>query len=326
VIGGDGNGRNIEIPGYNIIGEKKSNSKLSFADFYEILSSLDSSIDDELTTDTLGLANLIKKGGYPNGWNDTQKNRIKEIIAKHKEEIKQDINTILKMDDSILEFILTNLYEDTNNVTPIKTLANNILQIVDESDDISIQTILDNLSKIVKYGYVLRKPDANKIPKYISLFEQLNTIKDTSIFLSETGVKTGDSLLIKIKNDEREFDIKILIKEFGWKVDLTDSYLYVLRQGDSMYTPMQGVTLSRSYLPRKGSKDWKDIIFCFTPGFGINVSFPQVGVDNNIQISTGLVLSLFDNAIFFTYGCDLTTAERKPYFGLGFSFVDMTKK
>lgn len=39
-----------------------------------------------------------------------------------------------------------------------------------------------------------------------------------------------------------------------------------------------------------------------------------------------MVLSLFNNAVFITLGTDLTTEERKKYYGIGFSFVDIAGK
>jgi hypothetical protein len=189
-----------------------------------------------------------------------------------------------------------------------------------------IDKVYKNLTILSRYGSVLMN-NGKITEKYSTLYQQLLTLlKDTSILLSECGVKKGDTLVIKIINYEREFKIKLIIKEFGWNGDVTDSYLYVQRKGSQEFTPMQGVTLYQLFTPRKYSADWADKWLFFAPGFGINVSFPQDKVNNSTQLSAGLAFSLFNNAVFLTCGADLTTKERLQYYGIGFSFTNIAGK
>lgn len=86
------------------------------------------------------------------------------------------------------------------------------------------------------------------------------------------------------------------------------------------------------------------------PGFGVNVSFPRfnsrvvdVTLDpaaeggtktvieyenggNKVDVAAGLVLTLFDDAIFFTYGWNLSVEEKREYVGVGFSFLDFAQR
>lgn len=114
------------------------------------------------------------------------------------------------------------------------------------------------------------------------------------------------------------------------------------------FAPTPGITYGWSYYPRNvlGSRDLTGIVRWLHPGFGINVSFPrfgdrvvrftqsdpattspaQVHVEEStapINVAAGLVASVFDGAVQFTYGWNLSVDERRRYWGVGFSFIKL---
>lgn len=105
------------------------------------------------------------------------------------------------------------------------------------------------------------------------------------------------------------------------------------------FTPAPGVSLTWTYRPRREDSRWGRAL---QPGAGFNVSFPKFGStiatftpstgstpamaefsDSNeeIDVGAGFVATLFNNALQFTYGWNLTADEERKYFGVGFSFV-----
>jgi hypothetical protein len=108
------------------------------------------------------------------------------------------------------------------------------------------------------------------------------------------------------------------------------------------FIPAPGVTLGVTLSSRRDKKFLRAV----QPGFGMNVSFPQfsstttrfvpvadaaptMSVDEpekQIDVSAGLVFSLFDNAVQFSYGKTLTASQKRDYFAVGFGFVKVIEK
>lgn len=107
------------------------------------------------------------------------------------------------------------------------------------------------------------------------------------------------------------------------------------------FAPAGGATFGWVYYARRSS-----LLRFLKPGAGVNVSFPRFAdktttitatgagqqpvvdakLSDQIDIGTGLVFSLFDNAIQATYGVNLTSRAPRSYWGLGFSFVGIAEK
>jgi hypothetical protein len=77
------------------------------------------------------------------------------------------------------------------------------------------------------------------------------------------------------------------------------------------------------------------------PGVALNVSFMNwnlpgdydvstgkfsTSTSSTVQVGAGFVVSLLDNAAQFTYGWNLQATERRPYWGVGFGFVEVGTK
>jgi len=158
---------------------------------------------------------------------------------------------------------------------------------------------------------------------------------------------------------------EIEVKQFGLKHAITDSFLFLYRLGlsskDTMvppgtpgmtlpagttapvkainFAPSPGVTLGLTYYKR-GTSGWDKFWRGLGPGVGVNVSFMNFndpGFDlstgtftnttgTNIQVGAGVIYSLLGDSIQFTNGWNLNVDRKRAYFGVGFSFVDFTKK
>jgi hypothetical protein len=76
------------------------------------------------------------------------------------------------------------------------------------------------------------------------------------------------------------------------------------------------------------------------PGIGVNVTFMNFADPrdfdpalnqfsttsaSNFQVGAGGVVSLFNNALQFTYGVNLNESQKRRYFGIGFGFIEVGK-
>lgn len=126
----------------------------------------------------------------------------------------------------------------------------------------------------------------------------------------------------------------------------------VIKVSEVQFEPSAGVTLDWTWLARKNEHPF---IHWLKPGFGINVSFPRFGSeitgyynssmqaqdslgisgsvvalqenkDDDIQIASGFIFSLFDGALYGTWGWNLSNRQYQHYYGVGFSFVNLVRK
>jgi hypothetical protein len=151
--------------------------------------------------------------------------------------------------------------------------------------------------------------------------------------------------------------LEIAMKKYGTKIQWSPSLLFVRRLGvrDSEVTPptgstaaplnrvnfapSPGMTFGVAYFKRgesAGDKFWR----AFGPGLGMNVSFmnfndPSFDVatskfvntsGTNVQVGAGLIGSVFDNKLQFSYGWNLNVERRRNYFGVGFGFIEVGKE
>jgi len=107
------------------------------------------------------------------------------------------------------------------------------------------------------------------------------------------------------------------------------------------FSPSGGATFGWYYYSRRSAA-----LRFLTPGFGLSVLFPRfpektvvitpsnpgeqpvvdVTVSDGIDVGAGLVASLFENAVQFTYGWNLTSGAPRSYWGVGFSFGGIADK
>ena len=189
-------------------------------------------------------------------------------------------------------------------------------------------------------------------------------LKDTYLLVQETGAQPGDEITIIVSNLSqegdlpREFPLTMRVRQFGLVNHLSDSFLFISRQGirtpnapaagsaDTSaapynYLPTPGITFGWTLYYRR--EWWGASAFRWLqPGFGLNVSFPRFGrtvlqtsstspgpattTQTTIQpdgfdLAVGAVITVFDGAIQLSWGRDLTTSNPHRYWAIGFSFI-----
>ncbi len=125
------------------------------------------------------------------------------------------------------------------------------------------------------------------------------------------------------------------LKTTGWDLQVTDSFALIDRM-DQHLAPVQtlspshfkgapGVTLMSTLLNTGNPRNF--LLNFLEPSFGLNVSYVDFHTNKDIEISSGVVIGLFNNKIFGTLGVNLnSTAENEVapfYYGIGFSFAKL---
>jgi hypothetical protein len=214
-------------------------------------------------------------------------------------------------------------------------------------------TIFEN--EILKYSHEKRK----------AAFAQLKTRLATgSISLPDYQAKDGDRLTITVESlpaDSTTGGVPVVfyiaIKKYGAKIQWSPSLLFVRRLGvtDAEVTPPTGSTaapLNRvNFAPspgmtfgvayfKRGQSGGDKFMRALGPGIGMNVTFMNFNdpsfdlatnkfvatTGTNVQVGAGVIGSLFDNKLQFSYGWNLNVENRRDYFGVGFGFIEIGKE
>jgi len=150
---------------------------------------------------------------------------------------------------------------------------------------------------------------------------------------------------------------EISIKKYGAKIQWSPSLLFVRRLGvttaditpppGSSTAPLNrvnfaaspGMTFGVAYFKR-GESSGAKFMRALGPGLGMNVTFMNFNdpsfdlasqkfvntTGTNVQVGAGVITSLFDNKIQFSYGANLNVERRRTYFGIGFGFIEVGKE
>lgn len=307
IIGGNDNRRKMEIPGYNIIGENTMYAENSINESMKLL---------EYILEEHKKIRFVDKNG------EIDEKSKKEDIQRIIQNINLNYLNYLMSDEKIKKILNDNLNDSLNKKTVTDVIKKYITDVknIENKENMKkseLETIENDLTDLARIGNELEN---EKIYKKIisSIYLEKLDLKDSTIILSESGILTGETFKLTIKNNDRELNLKFRVKDYGWHSSITDSYLF-MKQKDSnnIIKPVAGVTLNSIYRPRNKLYEW------IYPGLGVNVSFP-LDDNNNVQITTGGIVTLFNNSIIFTCGYNLY--EEKPYIGVGFSFVDTASK
>lgn len=174
-------------------------------------------------------------------------------------------------------------------------------------------------------------------------------LPDSFINLTRLGVSAGDRLYLKITDVETQNDLDFIvdIDTFGLNTRVTDSFLLLRRLGvtedlkaedfqEINFRPAPGTTFGWVYRARTNP-----VLRVLTPGFGYNVSFTDWGdsafdiatgkftkgtQSSNVEIGTGIVLTLFHDTLHLSYGWNLNVESNRRYFGIGFSFFNLSRQ
>jgi hypothetical protein len=113
--------------------------------------------------------------------------------------------------------------------------------------------------------------------------------------------------------------------------------------------PTPGITYGWSYYPRNRDRTrrWA-VVQWLHPGLGVNVSFVRFGTrivefqvadtanniagsveasreEGTLDVAVGPILTLFDGAVQFSQGWNLSAGSKRTYWALGFSFLRLTR-
>ena len=174
-------------------------------------------------------------------------------------------------------------------------------------------------------------------------------LPDSFINLVRLGASAGDRLYLKITDVQSQNELNFItdIDTFGLDAQVTDSFLLLRRLGvtnelkaaglqDINFRPAPGTTFGWVYRARENP-----VLRVLTPGFGYNVSFTDWGntafdiatgkfkkgtQGSNVEIGTGFVLTLFHNTLHLSYGWNLHVESKRRYFGVGFSFFNLSQR
>jgi hypothetical protein len=177
-----------------------------------------------------------------------------------------------------------------------------------------------------------------------------STVPNTVINLQGSGAATADQIEIDVTNLEtREQLVVFLIpRTFGLHAKVSDTVMFVKRLGISKqdqangissfnFGPSPGVTYGGTYYARQNS-----FLRFLEPGGGITVLFTKWDntaifntatgqfvpgtTSSDIQTALGFQVSAFSGILQAGYGANLQVDQKRQYFSLGFSFVNLASK
>ena len=174
-------------------------------------------------------------------------------------------------------------------------------------------------------------------------------LPDAVIDLTSQSLAAGDQVRLRVTNlsTQESIDKILTVVDFGVIGEVKDSFFFLNRLGVSAKKPVEGadnvnvgpapgVTYQWTVSGRKHNF-WRVL----RPSVGVNVSFTDwddpafnqatgqfaAGTNaNDIEITTGLVGGIFGGIVQFTYGWNLNVDQKRTYFGLGFSFVNVVDR
>lgn len=190
-----------------------------------------------------------------------------------------------------------------------------------------------------------------------------------TISLGSAKAEDGDTLILRVEArgaDSAQVGIPALfeidIKRYGAQAHISPSFLFIKRlnisesdlatgpdgvaaYNDVNFAPSPGLTFGVTFLNR-GQSGGARVLRALGPGIGVNVSFmnfhdPSFDLAENkfvntsgqqVQVGAGVIGSLFDNKLQFSYGWNLNApakgagmSRKRNYFAIGFGFLEVSK-
>jgi hypothetical protein len=190
-----------------------------------------------------------------------------------------------------------------------------------------------------------------------------------TISLGSAKAEDGDTLILRVEArgaDSGQVGIPALfeidIKRYGAQAHISPSFLFIKRlniseadlaagpdgvaaYNDVNFAPSPGLTFGVTFLKR-GQSGGARVLRALGPGIGVNVSFmnfedPSFDLAENkfvntsgqqVQVGAGVIGSLFDNKLQFSYGWNLNAptkgagmSRKRSYFAIGFGFLEVSK-
>lgn len=174
-------------------------------------------------------------------------------------------------------------------------------------------------------------------------------VPDAILDLTAQALNVGDTVRLRITNlwTQDSIDKTLVARKFGFPSEVRDSFFFLKRLNvdedarkegvDKVnFAPAPGVTYQWTVAPRKNAF-WRTL----RPSFGVNVSFADwddpafdqatgqflAGTKgSDIEITSGVVVGVFEGVLQFTWGANLNVEKNRGYFGIGFSFVNVVDR
>lgn len=127
------------------------------------------------------------------------------------------------------------------------------------------------------------------------------------------------------------------LRRLGWNLIPSESALLVDRINDDLvgsnpnispsnFKPAAGASLLWTYSKGRLVKGKNELGFLgsIEPSVGINVSYLDFSTSKDFEVGAGLMVGLFSNKLFFSYGYNFSAEGIAPgYLGIGFSFLNV---
>jgi len=155
---------------------------------------------------------------------------------------------------------------------------------------------------------------------------------DTEIDIVSANLSDGDVVQFVATNHyggaERNYAMRFVISDFGWKMEFPVSMIFVKRINEvtdstgkpvnpSNFKPAPGGSLLLTYQPM-GSIT-KKLFTSF--GVGINASLVNFDVGKDFQLGIGPVVYYLNRSIGVGYGWDLNATEKRTFWFLSLDFL-----
>jgi hypothetical protein len=174
-------------------------------------------------------------------------------------------------------------------------------------------------------------------------------VPDAEIALAGTAASSADSIELRIINlrTQQVLNLSLVPQTFGFHFKVSDTLMFVKRLGigsaqrkagisEFNFGPSPGVAYAGTYLARHNA-----FLRFVQPGAGIHILFtkwdnPAFDIStgqfvpgtksSDIQTALGGQITLFTNVLQFGYGANLQVDQKRQYFSVGVSFVNLTSK
>jgi hypothetical protein len=126
------------------------------------------------------------------------------------------------------------------------------------------------------------------------------------------------------------------LRHTGWEHGVHDSFFLVKRINEpdiadnlspSNFKGSAGVSFLWSYATTGIDRTISvGALNSIEPSLGLNISYLDFDTSKDLELGVGVVIGLFRNLFFVTYGRNLNVKVDPRYFSIGFSFTDLSAK
>jgi len=176
-----------------------------------------------------------------------------------------------------------------------------------------------------------------------------STVPNTEFDLKSLGISDADEIDVVITNVENreQLIVPLVPRQFGLRPKVSDTVMFVKRLGITKadqakgisafnFGPSPGVSYGGTYYARRNA-----VMRFIQPGVGVTVLFtkwdnPAYDVatgqfvagtkSSDIQTAFGGQFTLFSNIVQVGYGVNLQVDQKRQYFSIGLSFVNLATK